>query len=118
MFVMMPFTMLFGALFIRDRKKALLFDHLVHAAYIHGVAFFLFLVGIILARVFPASSVFSAIFIALLIYLPLSLKRMFGRGWFKTIFTTYTVGFIYLFVLTIALAGTVVWEISRVVGMT
>ena len=33
MFGMMPFTMLLGAMFIRGRGNALLYDHLVHTAY-------------------------------------------------------------------------------------
>jgi len=41
MFIMMPFSMLIGAIFIRGREKAMLFDHLVHAAYIHAFSFLL-----------------------------------------------------------------------------
>lgn len=117
MFIMMPFTMLFGALFIRDKEKGLLFDHLVHAAYIHAVAFFLLFSGIILSKLIPGAWVFRAIFIGLLIYLPLSLKRMFGRGWFKTILTSYTVGFIYLTITSLALLGVIAWDLSKTVGV-
>ncbi len=108
MFLMMPFTMLIGAMFVRGRGNALLYDHLVHAAYIHAVAFFLILLGILLSFVLPGGAISRFIFLALLIYLPLSLKRMFGRGWFKTIWTSYGVGFIYAFnlaLIMIALLG-------------
>ena len=117
MFIMMPFTMLLGAVFIRDREKGLLFDHLVHAAYIHAVAFFLLFAGILLSKVLPGSLVFQAIFIGLLIYLPLSLKRMFGRGWFKTLLTSYSVGFIYLIIISAALIGVISWDISKTVTL-
>ena len=117
MFIMMPFTMLLGAVFIRDREKGLLFDHLVHAAYIHAVAFFLLFAGILLSKVISGGVVFQAIFIGLLIYLPLSLKRMFGRGWFKTLLTSYSVGFVYLIIISIALIGVISWDISKTVTL-
>lgn len=101
MFVMMPFTMLIGAMFIRGRGNALLYDHLVHAAYIHAVLFFLILLGIMLSFIFPGTVISRIIVIILLFYLPLSLKRMFNRGWFKTIWTSYGVGFIYTLVMTL-----------------
>jgi len=117
MFLMMPFTMLFGALFIRDKKKGLLFDHLVHAAYIHGFAFFLFLAGIILSKVFPGGPIFPGIFILLLIYLPLSLKKMFDRGWFKTFLASYAVGFMYLLIVSIAMMGLMTWDVSKAMAV-
>lgn len=117
MFIMMPFTMLFGALFIRDRKKALLFDHLVHAAYIHAVAFFLLFAGIIASKFISGMWVFGFIAVSLFFYLPISLKRMFGRGWFKTVLTTYTVGLIYLIVTSLALMGLIVWDVSKVIAV-
>jgi len=115
MFIMMPFTMLFGALFIRDREKGLLFDHLVHAAYIHAFAFFLLFMGILVSKIMPAGWVFGAIAIVILIYLPLSLKRMFGRGWPKTIFTSYAVGLMYALVMTIALSLLMIWDLSAII---
>ena len=113
MFLMMPITMFIGVLFIRGRKNALLYDHLVHAAYIHAVAFFLVFLGIILMKVFPGDLVARALFVAMLIYLPLSLKRMFGRGWFKTIWASYGVGVIYAFTVTFIMSGVVIWQVSK-----
>ncbi len=103
MFFMMPLTMFIGAIFIRGRGNAMLYDHIIHAAYIHSVVFFLLFTGIIASYVFPGTVVAQAIFIGLLIYLPISLKRMFARGWLKTLWTSYAVGFIYLFILCFGL---------------
>lgn len=103
MFLMMPFSMLMGAIFIRGREKAMLFDHLVHAAYIHAFSFLLLFVFILLTQFTPIKGllwIYSAI---LLIYLPISAKRMFGRGWFKTLLTSYGVGTIYTFNMMIIL---------------
>jgi len=116
MFLMMPITMFIGILFIRGRKNALLYDHLVHAAYIHSVAFFLVFLGVILMKVFPGDVVARALFVIMLIYLPLSLKRMFTRGWFKTIWASYGVGVLYAFTVTFIMAGVVVWQASKLTG--
>ena len=113
MFLMMPFTMLLGALFIRDKEKGLLFDHLVHAAYIHAVAFFLLFFGILASKVISGGVIISLISLFMLAYLPLSLKRMFGRGWFKTLMTSYLVGFIYLLLTFTALGLVMVLEIGQ-----
>jgi len=95
LFFMMPLTMFIGAMFIRGRSNAMLYDHIIHAAYIHSVLFFLLFIGIILSYLVPGETVAKIGFIALLIYLPLSLKRMFNRDWIKTIWTAYGVGLIY-----------------------
>ena len=113
MFIMMPFTMLLGALFIRDKKRAILFDHLVHSAYIHAFAFFLMFFGILASKMVAGTAVINVISIVLLIYLPLSLKRMFGRGWFKTLMTSYGVGFMYLLIVMIALTALIARDLSQ-----
>jgi len=101
MFVMMPFIMFLGALFIRGRGNAFLYDHLVHTAYIHAVIFFLLLFGLILGRLpFLAGGLILLIFSTyLFFYLPLSLKHMFKRGVLKTVWTTYSIAGIYLTVM-------------------
>lgn len=113
MFLMMPITMFIGVLFIRGRKNALLYDHLVHAAYIHAVAFFLVFLGILLMQFLPGSLVAKFLFVVLLIYLPLSLKRMFGRGWFKTIWASYGVGLLYVFTITLVMTGAISYQIYK-----
>lgn len=102
MFFMMPFSMLIGAVFIRG-KRALLFDHLVHSAYIHGVMFLLILIGVVFGPFVPGSFLPVTLTILMTLYLPISLKRMFGRGWFKTILTSYSVAFIYMLTIFIAM---------------
>ena len=97
MFAMMPFSMLIGAIFIRGRERAMLFDHLVHAAYIHSFSFLLLFFFILLVQFTPIPGLLAIYTLILLIYLPISAKRMFGRGWFKTFLTSYGVGFIYTF---------------------
>ena len=117
-FLMMPLTMLIGALFIRGRRRrgwkrrrdpdarpALLYDHAVHAAYLHGVAYLFAFISIVAAQVTGSGAVANLLFIALLIYLPLSLRRMFGRSWIKTLWTSYAVGLIYFVIITSVMSG-------------
>jgi hypothetical protein len=94
-FFLMPLTMLIGAVFIRGRENAMLYDHIIHAAYIHSTAFFLLFIGMMLSYIFPGGTIATIVFWLLMIYLPLSLRRMFKRGWIKTIWTSYGVGVIY-----------------------
>ena len=120
MFLMMPFSMLMGAIFIRGREKAMLFDHLVHAAYIHAFSFLLLFVFILLVQFTPIKGLIYIYTVILLIYLPLSAKRMFGRGWFKTFLTSYGVGAIYTFnmsIIVIALIMMGVFDIAADVAV-
>jgi len=103
MFLMMPITMLIGAIFIRGRGNALLFDHLVHASYIHAVTYFLLFISLIGADFVKGTTLLKISFISMLIYLPLSAKRMFSRGWLKTLWTSYGVGFIYGIIMIVGL---------------
>lgn len=114
MFLMMPLTMIIGAIFIRGRD-ALMFDHLVHSAYIHAVMFLIVLFCIIASKVIAADTLMITAFIIMLIYLPLSLKRMFRRGWFKTVLTSYSVGLNYLLVFAIMMFAIFSLEISTAV---
>ena len=103
MFLMMPFSMLIGAFFIRGRETAMLYDHLVHAAYIHAFSFLLLFIFILLVQFTKLPHLLAVYTLILLIYLPLSAKRMYKRGWFKTFLTSYGVGALYTFVMGIIL---------------
>ena len=121
MFFMMPFAMLMGAIFIRGRRTAMLYDHLVHAAYIHGVSFALLLVFILLHQFTSLPGLFFVYTAILLIYLPLSAKGMFRRGWFKSFLTAYGVGSVYTLIMAVVaitvVAGAVMEE-ARAQGLT
>ena len=113
---MMPFSMIMGAIFIRGREKAMLFDHLVHAAYIHAFSFLLLFVFILLVQLTPIKGLLWVYTAILLIYLPLSVRRMFGRGWFKTFLTSYGVGLIYTFNMMIILMVLISMGLSDIVS--
>jgi len=112
MFLMMPFAAFIGLIFIRGKKTALLYDHLVHATYIHAVAFAFLLVLIILSQWTPIFGLMQIFLLGVAIYLPLSAKTMFKRGWVKTIFASYGIallyGFAMLLVVTLLTAGSIV----------
>jgi hypothetical protein len=112
MFFMVPMVMFFGVIYIRG-PNALLYDHLIHAIYIHSIFFMALLIALLLSKVLNGATVAKVLLLSLIIYLPLSLKRMFGRGWFKTIWTTLNIGFIYLLMLTIVMAGISAYSMSQ-----
>ena len=102
MFLMLPLTMLLGAVFIRGRDKAMLYDHLVHAGYIHAFSFLLLLVFILLAQFTPIPFLVLIYTGILLVYLPMSAKGMFRRSDIKSILTAYGVGIVYSTIMMIA----------------
>ena len=95
MFLMMPFAAIIGLVFIRDKKRALLYDHLVHATYIHAVTFAFLVVLILLSQWTPLTGMIQVFLLGIAIYLPLSAKTMFKRGWFKTLFASYSIATLY-----------------------
>lgn len=95
MFFMMPFAMFMGAIFIRGRETAMLYDHLVHAAYVHAFSFLLLFTFILLSQYTSIQWLILWYTGILLIYLPISVKRTFRRGWFKSFLTAYGVGWVY-----------------------
>ncbi len=103
MFLMMPFSMLMGAIFIRGKETAMLYDHLVHAAYIHAFSFLLLFIFILLVQFTQFPNLLIIYTLILLIYLPISAKRMFKRGWFKSFLTSYGVGSVYTFIMSLIL---------------
>lgn len=117
MFFMMPFTMFLGILFIRGRGNALLYDHLVHAAYVHAVFFLLLLVGLILGQhtPIPPGALMGLLTLYMFIYLPMSLGGMFSRGPVKTIWTSYMIGFIYFLTMFFILVTMIILAIIGVV---
>jgi len=114
MFFMMPFSMLMGAIFIRGKKQAMLYDHLVHAAYIHAFSFLLLFVFVLLTQFTPVKGLLWVYTVILLIYLPLSAKRMFQRGWFKTFLVSYGVGAIYTFNMIMILSILIVMGLADI----
>ena len=105
MFLMMPFAALIGLLFIRGKKTALLYDHLVHATYIHAVTFAFLFILILLAQWTPMVGSAQIFLVGILIYLPFSAKGMFRRSWTKTIFASYGIAALYGFVMFIVVTS-------------
>lgn len=98
MFFMAPILALILGIFIRG-KDAFLFDHLVLSLYSHAAGFAIIGAAIALAQ-FGAPHTFPVAMALLGIYFIAALKRAYGRGWVKTIYTTAFAGFLYLVVLS------------------
>lgn len=114
MFFMMPFAMILGAIFIRGREKAMLYDHLVHAAYVHSFSFLLLFAFVLLSQFTDLPGLVVIYTLILLVYLPRSAKGMFGRGWFKSCLTAYGVGVIYTLTIGIVMAAIIVFALQDI----
>lgn len=109
MFFMTPLAALMMGLFIRGRD-ALFFDHMVMSLYSHAVAFTLAGAAIILTQIGVPYAGMAAL-AALFAYSVMSVKRAYGRGWVKTVYSTVMIGFLYL----IALVSIVTFIVVRLV---
>ncbi len=108
MFLMTPVLALILTLFIRG-KDALIFDHLVMSFYIHAAGFAIIAVCLVVAQLgLPYIGV--ATFVLVAGYYVTTLKRTYGRGWVKTVWTALASGLLYQFVLISAMMA-IVWNI-------
>ncbi len=110
LFFMTPVLALILALFLR--RGALIFDHLVLAFYTHAAGFAVIGLSLILAQ-FGAPYMGVAAAIALPVYYIAVLKRAYGRGWIKTLWTALMSGVLYmtvLFSILLTIMSNIVWS--------
>ena len=95
------------------RRHIFYIDHLIYALHIHTFAYtgiMLIVLGTIgLNRVIPgpiAGWTIALFWIAFLVQIFLSIRRVYRQGWFISIFKFLFGGFVYLMVLVLALAAT------------
>ena len=87
-------------------------EHLVYALHIHTFAYMaaivITLIGMGAERVIPSLQVLIvvALSIAAVVQIFLSIRRVYRQGWFFTAFKFFLGGFVYLFILGIAVGAT------------
>ncbi len=95
------------------RRHVFYIDHLIYALHIHTFAYtgimLIVLATIGLNRVIPgpiAGWIIALLWIAFVVQIFLSIRRVYRQGWFFTVFKFFLGGFVYLIVLVFALAAT------------
>jgi hypothetical protein len=95
------------------RRRVLYIDHLVYALHIHTFAYVgIMLIGLItigLNRTVPhtlAGWIVGLLWLAFVVQIFLSIRRVYRQGWFFSIFKFFVGGLAYLIVLSVALAAT------------
>lgn len=95
------------------QKKIFYIDHLIYALHIHSFAYvgvmLIVLLTIGVNRVMHgalAGWIIALLWIAFATQVFLSIRRVYRQGWFFTIFKFFAGGFVYLIVLSVALAVT------------
>ncbi|PYL44344.1 MAG: hypothetical protein DMF42_01460 [Verrucomicrobia bacterium] len=95
------------------RRHIFYIDHLIYALHIHTFAYtgimLIVLATIGLNRVVPgpiAGWTIALLWIAFVVQIFLSIRRVYRQGWFISIFKFLFGGFVYLMVLVLALAAT------------
>jgi hypothetical protein len=95
------------------RRHIFYIDHLIYALHIHTFAYtgimLIVLATIGLNRVIPgpiAGWIIALLWVAFVVQIFLSIRRVYRQGWFFTVFKFFLGGFVYLVVLVFALAAT------------
>ena len=95
------------------RRGIFYIDHLIYALHIHSFAYvgtmLIVLVTIALNRAVPgpnADWIIALLWIAFVMQIFLSIRRVYRQGWFISIFKFFFGGIVYLIVLAVALAAT------------
>jgi hypothetical protein len=95
------------------RRRIFYIDHLVYALHIHSFAYMgTILIGLItigLNHAVPhvlGGPIVRILWVAFAVQILLSIRRVYRQGWFFSIFKFFAGGFVYLVVLSIALAAT------------
>jgi hypothetical protein len=105
------FALVLKVLYVR--RRIFYIDHLIYALHIHTFAYVgimlivLATIGLIRAAPGPiAGWTIALLWIAFVVQIFLSIRRVYRQGWFITIFKFLFGGFVYLIVLVFALAVT------------
>lgn len=114
LFVLLPAFAALLALFYRKLRKEFLFvDHMVFSLTMHSFAFVVLICAAIIAQILPGSMVAWLTWIALSVYLLMSLKNFYGQSWVKTGVKFVGITFIYFsFLLTPALIFALVASVA------
>ncbi|MBB5517938.1 DUF3667 domain-containing protein [Amphiplicatus metriothermophilus] len=110
LFFMTPVLAIILALFLR--RDALIFDHLILSFYTHAAGFAVIALALLGAQL-GASYMGLAASAAIGVYYVAALKRAYGRGWLKTLWTAAASGALYLGVLltiVMAIVSHVIWR--------
>ena len=119
-FILLPLIAFFHMLlywFPRHRYAV----HLLFFVHVHAFAFLAMSIAWLLNQLGHLShamdTVCGALMAAIMVYMPiylvLAMKRVFRRGWPNTFFKSVALFVIYLFVLSITMAGTVLYAALR-----
>lgn len=110
MFMMAPVLAFMLALFLRGRD-ALIFDHLVLSLYTHAAGFTIIGVSLVIAQLGVPYIGLAAVLIVAVYYIA-ALKRAYGRGWIKTVWTALVTSFLYVVILLtvlMAIITNIIW---------
>ena len=107
MFLLIPlFALLLRLFYWRKRRNMFYVQHLVHALHVHGLAFSLYTLLLLLYLLFTPLLVWSdslSLFTLLLVvlYWYVSLLYVYQQGWFKTLIKLSLISVTYFMLLTI-----------------
>jgi hypothetical protein len=96
LFVLLPlFAAVLALFYVGKRKEFLFVDHLVFSLTIHTFVFVVLILAAVLAQLITGEWVALVAWLAMSLYLFLSLKRFYGQGWWRTSLKFIGIAFVY-----------------------
>ncbi len=108
-FLCMPLAaMWLYLLYIRRNRNY--YEFLIFSIYYHSFAFILMILAFIFIKILsllhlPRVWVVGVVFVGLLVYFILAVKRMYQQGWAKTLVKSFIFMFLYFFTLLLVMIG-------------
>lgn len=97
MFILLPlFAAVLKLLYIRRRRYYA--EHFVFLLHVHSFVFLL-ATAMLLLRRWAAGWIEAALFLWILVYIFIALKRVYGQGWLKTFVKYWILGWAYFWIL-------------------
>ncbi|PKP06774.1 MAG: hypothetical protein CVU10_04235 [Bacteroidetes bacterium HGW-Bacteroidetes-5] len=117
MFLLMPLYAFFLWLLFRKNQRFFL-GHFIFAINQHALLFIIFITLLSINLIFPHKSTFPESWLLLLfpIYIVIGSRKLYSRKWISTILRLTTVQFMYMLVLSVAIAAVAYLTLSRVLG--
>ncbi len=111
MFILMPLVAILLLMFV-NRKKYF-YEHLIFSIHIHAIYFLFFCLAFFLSYFFKdediQNSILSWTFLICIVYLIISLKKVYQKSWITTIFRFFIMSIPYSFIFSIVLLGSILY---------
>lgn len=111
MFLLLPVFAFFLYLLFRKRERYYI-SHIIHALHLHSFSFFILTLLVVVEFFTNTDTLYIITFIIISIYAFLSVKKVYGQGWGKTLLKFSLLGFLYFTTLLMSVVVEVLVSVA------